>query len=206
MIRTLSQLFDLASGKALPQEEDGPATRLNLMAGALLAATVFCAIYGLAAGSSSLSLALSNVYKVPMVLLISTLGAVPAALLCWKLSAAEYKATDLLMGLVAGNFTGALVLAASAPIVGLYYHSSTWLGGVLGLAAASVAVIVGFVVMVRGVASRVPNHVSLLPVVPTVAVMMAMEMLVMVQMIHVASPILPEVTVFDGGMDAIVGQ
>jgi hypothetical protein len=37
-------------------------------------------------------------------------------------------------------------------------------------------------------------------------VLMGAQLAAMVQFIYIASPILPEVTVFDGGVDAILGD
>jgi hypothetical protein len=205
-MKTWWKLFDLAGGKPLPEEEDGPAHRYQLITAALLASCGLAAVYGLAAGSTDAALAAANVYKMPMVVVLSALSAVPAALVAWKLTGAVHKATDLLMGLAAGNFTGALVLAVLAPVVALYYHTSDWLGGALALAAASLALLVGFLVMLRGVAARVPKDVSVPAMVMPVVVMVGMQLAVMVQLIHVASPILPEITVFDGGMDDVLSR
>lgn len=203
---TFLKLFDLAGGAPLPEEADGPAHRIRLMTAALLAACGLAAIYGLAAGSTDIGLAVSNLYKMPMVVVLSALAAIPAALVAWKLTGAVTRATDLLMGLAAGNLTGTLVLAVLAPVVALYYHTSGWLGGTLALGAAALAMLVGVVTMLRGVASRIPEGASNGAVAIPVMVMVAMQLAVMVQLIYVASPILPEITVFDGGMDAVLSD
>jgi hypothetical protein len=205
-MQTVQTLFDLAGGRVLPAEEDGPARRVQLMVSALLASVALAALYGIAAGSAEAGLAVANLYKVPMVIVLSALCAVPAALVTWKLVAAGYRATDLLVGLAAGNFSGTLVLAVLAPVVALYYHTSTFLGGFLAMAASMLALVVGLVVLLRTVFRRVePGHRGLKLLVPLV-VMAAMQLATMAQLIHVASPILPEITVFDGGMDALVGR
>lgn len=199
-----TRLFDLIGGRRLPEEDDGPAHRYQLMIGATLASALCAAMYGLAAGSTSTWLALSDVYKMPMVLILSALAAVPATLLAWKLFDAQHESSDILMGLATGNFTASLVLAVSAPIVALYYHTSGYLGGTIALCAAGLSVIVGVASGLRSVSWRVPEGVNPARYLVPVAVMTIFQLAVLVQLIHVASPILPEVTVFDGGMDAIL--
>ncbi|MCB9745691.1 MAG: hypothetical protein H6740_24165 [Alphaproteobacteria bacterium] len=199
-------LLNLIGGQVLPEEEDGPATRLRLVVLATLASALFAAIYGLAAGSTDVGLALSNVYKMPMVVVMSALCAVPAGLLTWKLTGARGHASSLLMAQASGTLTGTLVLAALAPIVALYYHTSGYLGGTLALCTASLALFIGLVVHARATRARAPARKGLLGAGAPALVMMAVQMAAMVQFIHVASPILPELTVFDGGMDAIVSQ
>lgn len=201
---TFAKLLDLAGGRPLPQEEDGPATRLRLMVGAGLASAVLTAIYGLAAGSTDLALALGNVFKVPMVVVLSALAAVPATMLTWKLTGAADRCSDLLMSLAAANLTGALVLAVLSPVVALYYHTSGWLGGVLAAGTCSVALLVAIVALVRGVRRRAPSDVGWPVRSVPVVVMVVMQLAVMVQLIHVVAPILPERTVLEDGMDGVL--
>lgn len=199
-----SDLFDLVTAR--PVEGEGGARRVDLVLRALLATVIFGGLYGLAAGSSDLGLALANVYKVPMVLLLSSLSALPIALLTWKFTGAPNRASDLLVGVASGNFTGALVLAALAPVVALYYHSSSWLGGVLALVTAAVATGLGLLNVARSVLNRAPEGSSRLQIALPVLVLMGAQLLTLVQFIHIASPIIPETTVFDGGADAILGR
>lgn len=200
----LKDLFDLVSAR--PSEPEGGARRLDLVLRAGLATVGFAALYGLAVGSSDLGLALQNLYKVPMVILLSTLCALPVGLLTWKLTGGPNRASDLLVGAASGNFTGALVLAALAPVVALYYHSSSWLGGVLALAVAALATGVGMFNTARAVLNRAPTSASRLAIVLPVFVILAMQSMSLLQFIHIASPIIPETTVFDGGADAILGR
>lgn len=203
------ELFELASGKTLSPEQEASTHRLQLVVRATLVSVGFAAFYGLAAGSTDLGIALGNLYKVPMVILLSTLCALPIGLLSWKLLGGTNRASDLLLGVASGNFTASLVLAALAPIVALYYHTSGHLGGVLAMSTASIAVLLGFLNVARTVWNRRPKVVELvnLPglLVP-VAVMIFAQQAALLQFIHVASPILPEVTVFDGGADEMLGR
>lgn len=203
-MQLINNLFNLAGGYAVEGEDDGPAKRARLLIQAAIATVVFAAIYGLAAGSTDATLALSNVYKMPMVVLLSALCAVPAGLLTWRLMGARHKATDLLMGLASANFTGTLVLAVLAPVVALYYHTSGYLGGTLAMGTVYLALVVGLVILVRAIAKRVPKGVGRVHVAVPVLVLVGIQLATLVQFIYIASPILPEITVFDGGMDAIV--
>lgn len=202
---SIRDLLDLVSGTPPEGEVAGAARRVDLVLQAGLATVGLAAIYGLAAGSTELRLALENLYKVPMVILLSSLCALPAALLTWKLTAAPNKATDLLLGVASGNLAAALVLAALAPVVALYYHTSSWLGGTLALGVATLGTGVGMFTLARAVFSRAPEMASKIAVGLPLLVLMVTQIATLVQFIHVASPIIPEVTVFDGGADAMLG-
>jgi hypothetical protein len=204
-MRRFFDLFNLVSGKPLPEEEKGDANRMLIVIRALLASVFFAAIWGLAAGSADLATAFSNVYKVPMVLLLSALCALPAGLLAWKLFSVETRATDLVISLAACNFTATLVLAVLAPVVALYYHTSGYLGGVLAMGACILALLVGWIVMVLSTVRRAPVKGMRLSTLVPAGIVLMIHAATLVQFIHLASPILPEITVFDGGMDAVLG-
>lgn len=197
-------LFDLAAGES-PKDEGHPNRRYELVLRALLTSLCFAAFYGALAGSTDWVLALGNLYKLPMVLLLSALCALPAGLLTWKLLGAPSRASDLLVGMASGNFTAAMVLAALAPLVALYYHTSSWLGGALALCAAALATVLGLFNVARAVLNRAPKNAPVLTTLLPLGVLMLVHLASLVQFVHVASPILPELTVFDGGADAILG-
>ncbi len=203
-MESFKDLFDLISAK--PTEADTRAKRADLVLRAGLGTVALGAVYGLAAGSSELGLALANLYKVPMVIVLSALSALPLGLLVWKLSGAPNRMSDLFIGTVAGTFTGALVLAALAPVVALYYHSSAWLGGVLALVAATTAAGLGSLTLLRSVLNAAPPGAIRLKSLLPVGAILFMQYATMLQFIHIASPIIPETTVFDGGADALFGQ
>ena len=202
MVQVMS-LLDIACGDALPAETKGGARRLYFVATALLSSLLFAALWGLAVGSQSPHLMMANLYKVPMVILLSSLSAVPAGLLAWKLSGAKCTATDLLLGFASGVFGGTLVMAVLAPLVALYYHSSAWAGPLLGLGTAFLALGTGTIMFVRGVFRRLDAGVSKFPVLFSVMAFVGMQLATLVQLIVLASPILPERTVFSRGVDAV---
>jgi hypothetical protein len=201
---TLKLLLDLACGRRLPEAESGHARRLQLILLSGLGTALFAALYGIAAGSSELALALGNVWKVPMVLILSTGAALPGGLLAWYL-VSEKPPGEMLLAASVANFTAALVLAVLAPLVALYYHSSAFLGGTVAMGACFLALLSGTAILLRTVHARTDGLLSLRIGGPT-AVLLGLQVLAMIQFVSLASPILPEMTLFDGGADAIVGS
>ena len=200
---TLVTLIDIACGRPIPAADDGRSRRLQLVVFALLASLVFAAAWGMAAGSRSAALAVANLYKVPMVVLLSCAFAAPAGLLAWRLSGTRVRGSDLALGFAGGVFGGTLVLAVLAPLVALYYHSSAWAGPVLGIGSAVLALLAGTVMFVRGVMRRLEPGTRKRTVLLPVAVTLAMQLLTLVQLASLASPIFPERTAFSGGIDHI---
>jgi hypothetical protein len=200
---TFRALMDLAGGTP-PGEQLGPARRRQLLASAGLMSVAFAGVWGLAAGSGSLGLAAANLYKVPMVVLLSALSAVPVGLLANRLSGTRMKSSDLLLGLAASVFAGTLVLAVLSPLVAVYYHTSTWAGPTLALGSASLATLVSVGLFMRSALASSSESKRLSHVLVPVASVVLMELAVMVQLIALAAPILPEETRFDGGIDQLV--
>src|SRR4051812_20708885 len=85
------------------------ATQLALTIAAVFAGLVLSSIWGIAAGSSSATLALANAYKVPMVVLLSALTALPAGVVALRLANARLRAADLIAAFATSIFGGTLV-------------------------------------------------------------------------------------------------
>jgi hypothetical protein len=200
---TLVTLLDIACGRPIPDHDSGPARRLQLVVFALLASLLFAGAWGMAAGSQTTGLAIANLYKVPMVVLLSCAFAAPAGLVTWRLSGAPIRGSDLALGFSGGVFGGTLVLAVLAPLVALYYHSSAWAGPMLGIGSAMLALVTGTVMFVRGTMRRLPHGASKVAVLAPVAVTLAMMLLTLLQLAAIAAPIFPERTPFSGGIDHI---
>lgn len=202
---TFRVLLDLAGGTP-PTDQLGSARRRQLLAAAGLLSVAFAGVWGLAAGSGSLALAAANVFKVPMVVLLSALSAVPVGLLANRLLGSPMRPSDLLLGMAASVFAGTLVLAVLSPLVAVYYHTSTWAGPTLALGSASLATLVSIGLLLRSAVRSRPEDKKqqLGPVVLPVVSIALMELAVMVQLIALAAPILPEETRFDGGIDQLV--
>ena len=202
-------ILDLATGRTLPDQEVVPARRWQVIFAAALGAIALGGLWGLAAGSSSIALALSNVYKVPMVVLFSMTCAIPAGLLAWKLcatTAPKHESLDILQAFVVGVFTATLVLAVLSPLLALYYHSSVWAGPMIGLGSTGTAIIVGMIVFIRATMNRIAAKNRKKELLFPVGVFVFMLLATCVQFVALASPILPEKTVFDRGIDAMVKQ
>ncbi len=198
---TLMTLLDIACGRPIRAEDAGRARRMQLVVFALLFSLLFAGAWGFVVGSRSAGLAIANLYKVPMVVLLSCAFAAPAGVLAWRLSGAAVRGSDLALGFAGSVFGGTLVLAVLAPIVALYYHSSAWAGPVLGIGSAMVALLTGLVMFVRGVVRRLEPNAKKSAVLLPVAVTLAMQLATLLQLASLASPILPERTVFSGGID-----
>lgn len=196
-----STLLDLVCGKRLGEADAGRARRMQIAVSALLTSIVFAAVWGAAAGSRLPALAVANLYKVPMVVLISAVGALPAGLLTWKLSGAPGRASDLLLGFTGGTFAATLVLAVLSPLVALYYHSSLWAGPLLGQGSAILALVVGAAVFARAVFGHRREGVSRPALVLPVGVLAAVQVAMLAQLVAIAAPILPERTIFSHGVD-----
>ncbi len=201
LMGTLVTLLDIACGRPIPGADGGRARRIELMIVALLASLVFAAAWGAAAGSRSALLATANLYKVPMVVLLSCVFAAPAGLLAWRLCGAAIRGTDLALGFAGSVFGGTLVLAVLAPLVALYYHSSAWAGPMLGVGSAFLALGTGTIMFVRGVVRRLPAGGSVMAALIPAAVILAMQLATLLQLAAVVAPIFPERTPFSGGID-----
>lgn len=197
-MQAFGRLFELVGGR-WPVEEEGSAQRLQVAIRAAGAAVGFAMLYGLAAGSTDPMLALGNLWKVPAVVVLSALTALPAGLLAHRLFGPEAGTSRLVVALAAGNFAATLVLAALSPLIALYYNSSAFWGAPVALASVAAALVVGLFSGGRllhrsggGWGMRVP-----------LAVIAVVQLLALLQFTHLASPILPEQTVFDRGADGV---
>jgi len=184
-----------------------PAAQLALTISAIVCALVLSALWGVAAGSSSATLALANAYKVPMVILLSAIAALPAGLVALRLTNGRLAARDLVSAFATSMFGGTLVLATLAPLVAVYYHTSSKAGVPLALGSVFVSLATATLLFGRAVKRRVAGEpgrtASLVPVVILVALFSAALM----QFVALASPIIGEVgTRFDGGFDRVFAR
>jgi len=200
----LSMLLTLTTGGSLRLTR-AQETMLAILA--VAASLALSAFWGIAAGSSSASLAVANAYKVPMVILLSALTALPAGLVALRLTNAKLPAAELASAFASSNFGGTLVLATLAPLVAIYYHTSSKAGVPLALGSVFIALATATLLFARTVGRRVAAHVgegegrtaSLVAVGVLVAVFVA----ALLQYVAVAAPIIGEVTRFNGGFDTM---
>jgi hypothetical protein len=185
-------------------EELSRARRLQLATVATLVALGFAAAWGAAAGSVDLHLALGNVVKVPMVVLLSAAASAPLGVVAWKLLGEDTSAVDLLLAHARGLLVGSMLLRALVPIVAIYYHSSAFAGPVLAIVAAFGSLAVGGAMFVRFMASARGVAWPRLKVAVPAAVVLV-QAAALIQLIALASPILPDETRFRRGIDGLVG-
>jgi hypothetical protein len=181
----------------------GPAQRGARIVTAVLVALALASVWGIAAGSLSLGLAAANVYKLPMVVLLSALSALPPALIAWFLLEIKDSPLDLVEAHARGLLWAGLMLGAFAPLLALYAHTSATVAPLLLQGSAALALIVGAAAAIRalyrGGSSKGRRLVAL-----TVA--LAVQLAALLQLIALASPILPVPTRFSRGIDGIAAQ
>lgn len=177
---------------------------------ALAAGLVLSAIWGVAAGSASASLAAANSIKVPLVILLSAITALPAGFVTLRLTNAKLTGGELAAAFASAIFGGTLVLATLAPLVAIYYHTSSKAGVPLALGSVFVALGTATLLFGRAVARRVMKNTGSetqgkLASLIAVAVLVAIFVAALMQYVAVAAPIIGEAgTRFDGGFDGLL--
>lgn len=198
-----AQLVDVVGpSRDEARPEMGRAQRIFLSSFAFLSALGLAAIWGIAAGSHAGHLGVGSAIKVPLLLLASVLAALPMGLLVYRLTSSRGRASDLVLGHAAATFTGALVLALSAPIVALYQYSSAWAGPVVALVSAGIAIAVAFVIFLRVLAKLRPGggwHSFIAPV----ALLLSLQGAALFQLASISTPILQERTPIERGIDGL---
>lgn len=198
----LSQLMTLTTRGELPH----PLTRANQLVmtiSAIVCALLLSSIWGIAAGSSSSALAIANSYKVPMVIFLSALTALPAGLVALRLANARLAAMDLITSFATAIFSGTLVLATLAPLVAIYYHTSSRAGVPLALGSVFVALGTATLLFARAVKRKLGNESRMASLIPVIILVVLFSAALM-QFVALASPIIGQAgTVFDGGFDTV---
>jgi hypothetical protein len=171
--------------------------------GALFIGLVLSSIWGIAAGSTSATLALANAYKVPMVILLSSLTALPAGLVALRMLNAPLTAHQLVNAFASAIFGGTLVLATLSPLVAIYYHTSAKAGLPLALGSVFVALATASLLFARNVVRRLANQPRRASSLFAVAVLVGLFLTALLQYVALASPIISAVTPFDHGFDSV---
>ncbi len=198
----LSQLMTVTCGGAASEDSSrSQQTMLTILA--LFAGLALSALWGLAAGSTSASLALANAYKVPMVILLSALTALPAGLVALRLLDAPLPGHQLVGAFASAIFGGTLVLATLAPLVAIYYHTSSKAGLPLALGSVFVALATASLLFARAVMRRLADHPRRTSSLIAVVILVVLFLAALLQFVGMASPIIDAGTRFDGGFDAV---
>jgi len=197
-----SQLMTLTVGGELdPPSSRAQHTMLSVFA--ILASLALASLWGIAAGSASAALSIANAYKVPFVVLLSALAALPAGVVTLRLTSAGLAARELASSFATSIFGGTLVLATLAPLVAIYYHTSSKAGVPLALGSVFVALGTASLLFGRAVARRVAEEPRRGRSLFAVAVLVVLFVAALLQFVAMASPIIAAATPFDAGFDAV---
>jgi hypothetical protein len=169
---------------------------------AIVSALVLSAVWGLAAGSSSPELALADAYKVPMVILLSAVTALPAGLVALRLTSAKLGGAELASAFASSIFGGTLVLATLAPLVAIYYHTSAKAGVPLAMGSVFVALATASMLFARAVARRMDGLQGRGGSRVAVFVLVVIFLAALLQFVALASPIIGvHGTALENGID-----
>ena len=180
--------------------------QIVLAISALFAGLVLSSLWGLAAGSTSATLAVANAYKVPMVIFLSALTALPAGLVTLRLVNATLPAHKLVGSFATSIFGGTLVLATLAPLVAIYYHTSSIAGLPIVLGSVFVALATASLLFGRSVARQLAGDPRRRASLVAVGVLVALYLAALLQFVAMASPIIASATPFEGGFDSVFGR
>lgn len=161
----------------------------------------FAAIWGLAAGSAAPALAVANVYKVPMVLALSAVVALPAVLVTRHLLRIRVSAFELCAALVTSLYRASLLLLGFAPLLGVYAYTSQWVAPWLAQGSALLALICGAVSLRSELARLEAPRLQLWLLGAVVIITLALSLL---QLVSLATPVLTLPTVFGSGIDGVL--
>jgi hypothetical protein len=161
----------------------------------------FSAVWGLAAGSAAPALAVANIYKVPMVLALSAVVALPAVLVTRHLLRVPVAPFALCAALVVSLYRASLLLLGFAPLLGVYAYTSQWVAPWLAQGSALLALVCG-AVSLRSELARLPAprlQLWALGLIATITLSLAL-----LQLVSLATPVLTLPTVFGSGIDGVL--
>jgi hypothetical protein len=204
MIQAFHLLFDLVSPKADVARDATQTERLVAAITGFLASIAFAALWGIAAGTHAGTLALGNVLKVPMLLVVSSVAALPIGAFVWKLTASAGRVGDLFVAHAMATFVATLTLALFAPLVALYQHSSSWAGPIIASASSVAAVGIGIAIMLRVLGKLAPTGQARRSFVLPVAIMFVVQIAALAQLASITTPVFPERTPFGRGIDGLI--
>ncbi|HEX3595302.1 MAG TPA: hypothetical protein VHU80_09380 [Polyangiaceae bacterium] len=198
MSHTMNAYTDTMNGSV---ERAAAARRVQSLVRRAGLTLAMAAVWGFAAGSAKPMLALLDVYKVPMVLSLSLVVALPAVLVARRLLGLAMSPVALLTAIVTGLERGALVLIAFAPLLAVYAYTSHWVSPVLAQWSAGLALLCGLGSLVSELVQLPGSKGALVVLSLVTAVMLGLSL---VQLISLATPVLPVHTVFGAGIDGMM--
>jgi hypothetical protein len=199
MTQVLESYVEMASTGALARVADARA-RYDLALRALTG-LAFGSVWGLAAGAAAPLHALANVYKVPMVVALTALVALPAVLVARHLLRIETSKLLLVTTLVNAIYRALLLLLGCAPLLAVYAYTSQWVAPLMAQSSAAAGLLVGGFSLVYDLKQLEGprGQVALLGLITTV--FMGLSLL---QLISLATPILTMPTAFGAGIDGVL--
>lgn len=198
----MAQAMEAFTVNAGIEQERGPDARsVHDVLRRALSALGLAAVWGLAAGSASPALAVANVYKVPMVLALSVVVALPAVLVTRHLLRIAIPKFTLCAALVTSLYRGSLLLLAVAPLLGVYAYTSQWVAPLLAQGSALLALVCGGFSL-RSELARLPvPRLQLWLLGSITSLTLALALL---QLVSLATPVLTLPTVFGSGIDGVL--
>jgi hypothetical protein len=199
----VDDLFDFIGPRPVAAEERSRSRVLLLSAFAALCALVLAAVWGIAAGSSLRHLAIGNALTVPVLLMASSAAALPAGVVVFRMTVPGARGSHLVLGHAGATFGAALVLALLAPLVALFQYSSAWAGPAVALGSAVVGVLVGVLLLVRGLKKLSPDLDSRRKIAAPAIVLCVLQLVTLLQLAAIAPHVMPQRSVLGRGIDAL---
>lgn len=203
--RPFGTVFQILGSRktAEPLDISRPA-RILLIASSLLAAIVLSGLWGLAATTTSLGAAGSNLVKVPTLILGSGLAAIPLVVVLWKLvGPPQSSVTSLLLAYAVALFGGALLLAVTAPIVAIYQYSSSFAGPSIAQVSAVLGFLGFMLLFIRALRRVSPVGTNLRKLAVPASALLIVQVLAMAQLASSTTPVFKERTWFGRGVDGM---
>ena len=161
----------------------------------------FAAVWGLAAGSAAPALAVANIYKVPMVLALSAVVALPAVLVTRYLLRVAIPTFELCAAFVTSLYRASLLLLAFAPLLAVYAYTSQWVAPWLAQGSALLALVCGGLSLRSELARLAAPRLQLWLLGGVTIITLALALL---QLVSLATPVLTLPTVFGSGIDGVL--
>lgn len=178
-----------------------PARQLHEVLLRALSGLGFAAVWGLAAGSAAPAIAIANVYKVPMVLALSVVVALPAVLVARHLLRIAVAPFEICSALVTSIYRASLLLLGFAPLLGVYAYTSQWVAPWLAQGSALLALICAAFSLRSELARLAAPRLQLWLLGAVATVTLALSLL---QLVSLATPVLTLPTVFGSGIDGVL--
>ena len=93
-----------------------------------------------------------------------------------------------------------------APVIAIYFHTSSVVGPWLAVGSVAIGIGAGVAMFFRNALRSAQAGIQRRAIALPALVLLVVQMAILVQLIALASPILPQHTVFEGGFDHLIGR